>query len=332
MNIFLKHHMLKYPLMQTQDKIKLIYQASLGPTHFANQKEDINKIYKNILKEMKVAKKDKPSKFLPYYEMISESYIRINLLNEFNPKYLASSFYNSINDSTYDINILKDNLRLYLTPDEYENYDFSPIHHSKIYSQEYYPHYRIINTKYLTTIMRIYQLQLFLENTKEHSIIALEGKCASGKSTIAKQFEDEYTILHADDFFLPNNMKTKERIDEIGGNINYELIKITLEEIKEAWENSKTKILIKAYSCKDNSFYEKEIKLKNKIIFEGVYSYHPYFNNLIDKCAFLYVNSETQINRIMKRNNSTNFINTWMPLENKYYDTFDILSKADIII
>ena len=36
MNIFLKYHLNKYPKMQNQDKIKLIYQASLGPAHLVN--------------------------------------------------------------------------------------------------------------------------------------------------------------------------------------------------------------------------------------------------------------------------------------------------------
>ena len=37
MRILLPYHIKKYPKMQNQDKIKLIYQASLGPAHLINK-------------------------------------------------------------------------------------------------------------------------------------------------------------------------------------------------------------------------------------------------------------------------------------------------------
>ena len=41
------------------------------------------------------------------------------------------------------------------------------------------------------------------------------------------------------------------------------------------------KHVVEAYDCEKDQYYQKELILKNKILFEGVYSYHPYFNSLI---------------------------------------------------
>ena len=326
MKIFLNYHIKKYPKLQNQDKIKLIYQASLGPAHLVSDLSE-KKVYKYIIKESK----SKSTLNSPYYEWISENYLRVNILKEKNIKYLAKSFYNSASSTKYDIDILKENLKAYLNEDEYFNYDFKPIHHSSIYNEEYMPHYRLIHKQYLSLLMRIYQLYDYINMQKKHTIIALEGKCGSGKTTLAHQC-DNATILHADDFFLPRSLKSKERLAEIGGNINYELIKETLENIKKTWENKEDKITIKAYDCSKDIYYDKDIKLKDKVLIEGVYSYHPYFNSLIDKCAYLFVDQSTQIERIMLRDNGDRFLNEWMPLENKYFEKYKFLDNADIII
>ncbi len=326
MRILLPYHLKKYPKMQNQDKIKLIYQASLGPAHLINQISE-KKAYKYIIKEAKI-KTDINS---PYYEWISDSYIRINILKERNLKYLAKSFYESAKNAKYNFNILKENLEKYLNENEYFNYDYKPIHHSSIYNEEYMPHYRLIHMDYLSLVMRIFQLYDYIEMQPKHSIIALEGKCASGKTTIAHQCNNA-TILHTDDFFLPENKKTKARLAEIGGNINYELIKETLEAIKKAWENDEKIITIQAYDCEKEIYYSKDIELKDKILFEGVYSYHPFFNNLIDKCAYLFVKQSTQIERIMLREKVELYLNEWIPLENKYFEKYKFLDNADIII
>ena len=72
--------------------------------------------------------------------------------------------------------------------------------------------------------------------------------------------------------------------------------------------------------------------LKNKVILEGVYSYHPYFNNLIDCLAYIQVDKETQVNRVSNRILKDKFINEWIPLENKYFDYYKLEDICNIII
>ena len=53
---YLEQHLKKYPLMQIEDKIKLIMQSILGPSHLINDKEKVktriineyNEIFRNL--------------------------------------------------------------------------------------------------------------------------------------------------------------------------------------------------------------------------------------------------------------------------------------------
>ena len=51
----------------------------------------------------------------------------------------------------------------------------------------------------------------FINSQPKPLILAIEGMCASGKTTLANTFIDKYTVIHIDDFFLPPEKKTKER-------------------------------------------------------------------------------------------------------------------------
>ena len=68
---------------------------------------------------------------------------------------------------------------------------------------------------------------LLKENKKDIVIIAIDGMTASGKSTLAEELSQIYNspIFHADDFFLPMELRTEERLNEPGGNIHYERMK-----------------------------------------------------------------------------------------------------------
>lgn len=331
--IYLIYHLKKYPHLTIQDKIKLIYQGSLGPSHYLS---NINKddVIKHVTVEIRNNTKENVNENL--YEFVSEKYLRINLLslekNNINLNSIIDSFVLSSNQSTYNEEDLKANLANNLPFFEYQDYNFKPVHHSDLYNHLYNPHYLLINNQYLDLSLRIKQLVNYINKKPDHSIIALEGKCASGKTTITNAIKNDYTIIHCDDFFLKQNLKTEKRLSEIGGNIDYELLSITLKEIKKAWENKQSSITIKVFDCKEQKYYEKEINLLSKVILEGVYSYHPYFQNLINGLAFVNLDDKTQMQRISKRPLMYNFIHEWIPLENKYYNELDIASISDIII
>ena len=56
------------------------------------------------------------------------------------------------------------------------------------------------------------------------SVIALDGRAAAGKSTLAAALAEtlQAAVIHMDDFFLPPALRTPQRLDRPGGNIHYE--------------------------------------------------------------------------------------------------------------
>ena len=165
----------------------------------------------------------------------------------------------------------------------------------------------------------------FISRQQKPLIIAIEGKCASGKTTLANMFKDKFAIIHIDDFFLPESKKTKERLSEVGGNINYEAIYDLLVDIKE-----NKRICYQKFDCHTQTYSEVMLPYNEVVILEGVYSYHPYFNKLIDKLVYLEIYPSIQRKRIMARPNAQKFFEEWIPLENKYYESTDIFKHVDL--
>lgn len=327
-NIYYNYHKNKYPKLEKQDIIKLIYQGTQGPNHFISNP---NKVLEYINLELK----EKNNENENLYEYISDKYIRMNIFpykNHFKEiETLQNMFINSSNINS-NKDKLKENLLIYLNEKDLLNYDYKPISHSETYKTNYQPHYRLINSSFLNLEMKKIQLENFLNKQKENTIIALEGRCGSGKSTISNLFENNYTIIHIDDFFISKEDTNKHTQKNIYGNINYKLVYENLKIVKDAIRKKEKKIQIKAFSCETQEYYKKEIQLKNKIILEGTYSSSPYFKELIDSIAYLNIDKETQYERIKKRKISLRFFNEWIPLEEEYFKTNDIISICDIII
>lgn len=151
-------------------------------------------------------------------------------------------------------------------------------------------------------------------------IIAIDGPCASGKSTFAKKLVEKYngSLFHMDDFFLPEVLKTEERLNEIGGNVYYERFKSEIIDKLNDLE-----ISYQPFNCKtqelDNRINE---VLNNLIIIEGSYSLHKTLRDSYDIKIMLEVDYEEQLKRLKKRTSEAlykRFVNEWIPLESKYF-------------
>ena len=173
-----------------------------------------------------------------------------------------------------------------------------------------------------------------LVNIKENIIIAIDGGSASGKTTLSDILAKRYevTVFHMDDFFLQKHQRTKERLAEVGGNIDRERF------IKEILLPISKKEIINYHKFDCSTFTLSEtftIEPMNIIIIEGVYSFHPEFVNFYDLKIFLDISSKYQQVRVINRNSeyiANRYFNEWIPLENKYFNTFKIKEKADILI
>lgn len=184
--------------------------------------------------------------------------------------------------------------------------------------------------KYQEILTRINQL---LKN-QDRLIVAIDGMSASGKTTLSRKLSQTYdcNIIHMDDFFLPPDLKTPERLEEVGGNVDYlRFNKEVISGLKSGGELS-----YNIYNCQSQTLSDQvTLKPKSLYIIEGAYSMHPTLIDNYDLKVFLKIDSKLQKDRIMKRNGPTmyeKFINIWIPMENEYIDKFNIIEKSDIII
>ena len=310
---FVEYHSIHYPDMQVTDKIKLVYQAILGPHHLLDEKS-ILKIKENILTELNVRVNIKK-----YYEIYN------------NIDKLVLDFYNSNTKVELDKDMLKAMMMKYIDSSNLVNYNFEPVSHSMLYKERYQPHYRLLNSKYIDLDMKVKQFDNYISNLPSKSIVALEGRCGSGKTTISNILENKYTVIHIDDFFLSEKQKETYG-NKLNSNIDYDLVNNNLEKVINALKNNLPIVSIKCFDCHSQNYYEKELALKNKIIVEGVCASSPKLSKHIDKIAYLFVDKATQTKRIEQRELKDRFFNEWIPLEEKYFTRFDIFRHCDVII
>lgn len=154
-----KYHLEKYPNMQIEDKIKLFMQAILGPAHLVS---DLNSVLNRMNNEYELIK-DLNYEY-DYMEEISDKYIRIYLKPYYEKNHDFSKLSKAFYLSTFDCNCKNDlyneleNLKQEENKDNQEfidNYIQSGnvlISHSSIYRSIYFPHYCVINKKYIDEI------------------------------------------------------------------------------------------------------------------------------------------------------------------------------------
>lgn len=177
------------------------------------------------------------------------------------------------------------------------------------------------------------KIEEFLKNDQP-VIIGIDGTAASGKSQLAKLFLGKYNcrIFHMDDYFLPFEMKTKERLSEPGGNVHYERF---LHEVMEPLKKGEM-ISYQPYDCRVKDYLNSiEISPKKINIIEGVYSFHPVLQQFYDWKLFLQVNPDVQVERIKEREGEEKmqmFIDHWIPLEKHYFEALEIEKLADMVI
>jgi len=138
------------------------------------------------------------------------------------------------------------------------------------------------------------------------------------------------SVVHMDDFFLPPEMRTTERLDTPGGNIHHErFLKEILPHIKEA-----STFFYNVFDCGVGDFNGVREAFGKIRIVEGAYSCHPIFGQYADLRIFCDVSPDEQITRIVARNGQKAaqvFQKKWIPMEEKYLEYYQIKRSADIV-
>ncbi|MCL2171894.1 MAG: uridine kinase [Defluviitaleaceae bacterium] len=164
-------------------------------------------------------------------------------------------------------------------------------------------------------------------------IIAIDGRCASGKTTLGRELAKKLdcNIIHMDHFFLRPEQRTAERMAKPGANIDYErFLGEVLPHLKAGAAFS-----YRPFDCQKQEMGEEIfIKAHDACIVEGSYSCHPELFDNYDLRIFLSISADEQMARIIRRDGeeyAAVFREKWIPMEEKYFDVFQIKERCDLV-
>lgn len=175
-----------------------------------------------------------------------------------------------------------------------------------------------------------------IDTLLEHGrvIFAIDGGSGSGKTTLSNMLAQIYdcNVFHMDDFFLRQEQRTKERLSEVGGNVDWErfLAEVLVPLYKE--EN----IDYVRFDCATFDLLPaKKMEPKKLNVIEGSYSMHPKLAEKYDFGVFLEISPKLQEERIRNRNSpelAERFFEEWIPKEQKYHEIMKVKERCDLCI
>lgn len=171
-----------------------------------------------------------------------------------------------------------------------------------------------------------------LKTKKDHLLIAIDGRCGSGKSTLGAYLQQKMhgNLLHMDDFYLRPEQRTPMRREEPGGNVDRERF---LEEVLLPLHKG-TKFTYRPFNCRKWELdLPVEVEVREINIVEGSYSCHPELCDYYDLHVFLTVDPEEQMyriqNRLGKMTCAETFRTKWIPMEEKYFSKMQVRERCE---
>lgn len=169
---------------------------------------------------------------------------------------------------------------------------------------------------------------------REQVIVAIDGRCGSGKTTLAAKLQEQLhcSVFHMDDFFLRPEQRTEERFAAPGENVDHERF---LEEILRPLRSAQT-VTYRPFLCARQQLGDPVTAKPSRVaIVEGAYACHPALWEYYDLRAFLTIDPEEQMRRIEKRSGpekAQQFRDRWIPFEEKYFSAFDVPARCDLCL
>ena len=334
-----------HPSVQPRDMVKCCYQAAFGAEHLL---QDTAKAEAYLQREYE----ETTAREVSLYEPISEGICHVNLAawkyHRLPVQWLFRMFVLSAAEKQAGesrfleyLHTVEEVLKKADVPfsaAEWQEYlqaylasGISAVHHSAEYRAAEQPAYRIVNRKWMR-LLPVLQKTAEVISEKGMCIIAIDGRAASGKTTMAKALQEisGADIVQMDDFFLPLGLRTAERFRQPGGNVHSE--RFAAEVLPHLSENAP--FSYRVFDCSRMDYNGvREIGEHPIRIVEGSYSCHPLFDRYADVTVFSDAEPEEQMVRIRKRNGeemAEMFREKWIPLEEAYFQAYQIAEKVDI--
>lgn len=337
-----------HPSMQPQDVLKMCYQAAFGAEHLL---DDVESARAFLTREWEETPGDSDAAL---YERISNEVCRLNIRawkgQGLPMEWLLQLFIRSCRPlpnaqnrffaflGSVDALCAADGLPFGV--DEWkaakENYlrdGVRPLHHSDLYRVAEKPAYRVMDTTFLRLLPLL--LSAHAASCKgKAKVIAIDGRAAGGKSTLAEQFSQVTGagVIHMDDFFLPPALRTEERLSTPGGNVHYERFASDVLPLIASGEAF-------AYTKFDCSIMDmngqRHVPAGEIRLVEGSYCCHPALGEYMDLRVFSDVTPREQLRRVQGRSDASlaqRYVDTWIPLEEKYFKAYAIRDRADLTV
>lgn len=335
----------RYPQLQVEDLLKGLHQSVFGCGHFVDEKAE-----EYLHRELEGLE---PSEG-PEVERLAVGFCRVHL--RYLSKYgLASAtlfrlFRLSALEPVGSAVEMEERLEVFLRMaaegllpvdyrdarslvEEWRRAGYPACHHSQRFRAFYKPAYRVIKEQYARVLPLFAAIDRKLAAGKR-VILAIEGGAAAGKSTLAQLLNHVYdcTVVHMDDFFLRPEQRTRERLEEPGGNVDRERFG---QEVLFPLRRGET-VAYRKFDCQTQTISDPvSVKGTPLTVVEGAYSMHPDLRGQYDLSVFLDVTPEVQCRRIEKRNSPElvrRFLEEWIPMEERYFEAMDVKKQCDLVL
>ena len=165
-------------------------------------------------------------------------------------------------------------------------------------------------------------------------LVALDGRCGSGKTTLAAQLAEAFPgsiTIHTDDYYLPpaDRVPGWEKIP----CANMDLRRLRAEVLEPA--RAGRGFAYKAYSCREGTYLPPVACTPARfVLVEGSYSHHPALAACYDLRIFVTCSKAEQARRLQAREGAryAAFVERWIPLEEGYFAKYAIPQSADLIL
>lgn len=164
--------------------------------------------------------------------------------------------------------------------------------------------------------------------------VAIDGPCASGKSTLAQWLgrQLDCPVLRMDDFFLTPDLRTPERLAKPGENVDHE--RFSAQVLRPLCQGLPARF--RPWDCHAGDFApEQTVAPCPLFITEGVYSLRPDLRDFYQLKIWVQADWPTRRQRLLDRGGPgclARFEQLWIPLEDAYFSAFQVRACCDYVV